>query len=77
MWITVIIVVIALLIAAAVTVSVAKAQSKHVFVCRSCGKDFQPQWTQLVFEIHAFNEHRLKCPHCGKKSFCTDKGRNA
>ena len=75
MWTTIVIVAIALLIAAAIAIAVAKAQSKHVFTCRHCGKDFQPPWTQLLFEVHAFNEHRLKCPHCAKKGFCTDKGK--
>lgn len=64
-----------LLLAAAIAVAVAMAQSKHTFSCPNCGEEFQPQWTQLVFEVHAFNQHRLKCPHCGKTGFCTDHGK--
>lgn len=62
----------ALLIAAVITMAVARAQSSHYFACHNCGEEFKPHWTQLMFEVHAFNEHRLKCPHCGKTSFCTD-----
>lgn len=65
----------ALLIAAVVTVVVAKVQSTHFFACQNCGEEFQPKWTELMFEVHAFNEHRLKCPHCGRKDFCTDTGK--
>lgn len=72
---TIIIIGIALLIAAAITITVAKVQSRHFFTCRHCGEAFQPKWTNLMFEAHAFNEHRLKCPHCGKTDFCTDTGR--
>ena len=69
---TITIISVVLLIAAVITVAVAKAQSTHYFACHNCGKEFKPQWTQLMFEVHAFNEHRLKCLHCGKTGFCTD-----
>lgn len=49
--------------------------SKHYFACGNCGKKFQPQWTQMCFNVHVFNEHALKCPHCGMKGLCTDKGK--
>ncbi len=64
-----------LLIAAIVAISVAKAQSRHTFVCHSCGKEFRPRWTQLVFEVHAFDKHVLRCPHCNQKDYCTDQGK--
>ena len=64
-----------LIIAAIIAVAVAKAQSKHTFICHNCGKEFQPQWTQMVFEVHAFDKHRLKCPYCKKTDFCTDQGK--
>lgn len=64
-----------LLIAAIIAAAVAKAQSTHTFVCHNCGKEFQPKWTQLVFEVHVFDKHVLKCPHCGKRDYCTDQGR--
>ena len=71
----IVIIAIALLIAVIAAVAVAKAQSTHIFTCHLCGKEFHPEWTQLLFEIHAFNEHRIKCPYCNKKVFCTDKGK--
>jgi len=52
------------------------AGSKHYFVCRNCGKIFQPKWTQMCFNVHVLDEHMLRCPHCNVKDFCGDKGKN-
>ena len=49
--------------------------SKHYFVCRNCGETFQPKWTQMCFNVHVLDEHALKCPHCGVKDLCGDKGK--
>lgn len=63
--------------AAALVMIVAKAQSKHDFACANCGNTFQPKWTQLVFEVHAFDAHRLKCPFCKRTTLCKDIGKQA
>jgi len=49
--------------------------SKHYFVCRNCGGTFKPKWTQMCFNIHVFDEHELKCPHCNIIDLCGDKGK--
>lgn len=59
----------------ALVVVIAISQSKHTFVCGECGKEFNPKWTQLIFEVHSFDEHVVVCPHCHKRSFCKDIGR--
>ena len=66
--------VILLFAAAIVAVVIAKKQSKHTFVCKNCGGEFQVKWTKLLFEVHMFNEHKLRCPHCNIEGFCKDKG---
>ena len=75
MWIVLGCVCVILLIAAAAAAAVAKAQSAHTFSCPNCGKEFHPKWTQLLFEVHALDKHRLKCPFCRKTDFCTDHGK--
>lgn len=54
---------------------IAMLQSKHNFKCINCGKEFQPIWTQMVFEVHSMKEHKIKCPYCGVKDYCTDEGK--
>ncbi len=66
-----------ILAAVAVCLIIAKRQSGHTFLCKHCGKTFQPKWAQLVFEIHVLDEHKIRCPHCNEKDFCKDKGRSA
>lgn len=72
-----IIIIFLLLVAGIVVAGIAVLQSKHIFRCQNCGKIFHPQWTQLIFEIHILNEHKIKCPYCKVKNYCVDeeKGR--
>ena len=43
------------------------------FVCPSCEAEFKPKWYQLSVGIHHMNKRLLKCPKCGKRSFCKRK----
>lgn len=52
----------------------ARKQSKHSFICGSCGKVFRPKWTQLYLTFHLNEEYIIKCPFCGIYDFCSDKG---
>lgn len=49
---------------------IAKIQSGKYFLCKHCSKEFKVKWTQLVFETHALDEHKLTCPYCKTKDFC-------
>lgn len=64
-----------IVIAIVAGVLIAKAQAKHYFYCKHCGKTFQPKWTQMIFEIHVANEHKIECPYCKVKDFCEDRGK--
>lgn len=75
MWFVIGLVMVILLIAAVIAVAVARAQSRHMFSCPNCGGEFQPRWTQLIFEVHVMDEHRLTCPLCKTTGFCKDHGR--
>lgn len=40
------------------------------FECRHCGKKFTPSTSSYMIAMHSATTRFLKCPHCGKKSFC-------
>ena len=46
------------------------AVSVEVFSCPACGKRFVPTLRAYILGPHTFRKRRLKCPHCGKKSWC-------
>lgn len=48
----------------------------EIFECSECGKKFAPELKAYIFGAHTFNKRRLKCPHCGKKSWCRSFWRN-
>jgi transcriptional regulator with XRE-family HTH domain/DNA-directed RNA polymerase subunit RPC12/RpoP len=41
-----------------------------VYECRICHKRFVPTMRAYVWGAHTITTRRLKCPYCGKKSFC-------
>lgn len=40
------------------------------FECRHCGKRFVPTAMQYIVGMHSVTTRFLKCPYCGKRSFC-------
>ena len=40
------------------------------YECKKCGKRFKPTLSAYVWGVHTLTTRYLKCPHCGKKSFC-------
>ncbi len=40
------------------------------FECKKCGKKFTPSATAYILSPHTVTTRLLKCPHCGKRSFC-------
>ena len=40
------------------------------FQCRECGDTFIPSLKEYTMGPHMITVRRLKCPHCGKKSWC-------
>jgi len=41
-----------------------------VYVCPVCGEKFVPTMKDFIFGVHTFTKRKLKCPQCGKKSYC-------
>ncbi len=44
-----------------------------VYECPVCGKKFIPSMKDFIFGMHTLTKRQLKCPRCGKKSFCKKK----
>ena len=42
----------------------------EVYECPECGTKFAPTLAAYIFSPHTMTKRRLKCPHCGKKSWC-------
>lgn len=40
------------------------------FKCLKCNKTFIPTKTAYLMGVHTITRRHLKCPHCGKRSWC-------
>ena len=40
------------------------------YECKHCGERFVPTMSAYLFAPHTITTRRLKCPKCGKKSYC-------
>lgn len=40
------------------------------FECRHCGERFVPDMKAYIAGAHTLTTRHLKCPHCGKSSYC-------
>ncbi len=40
------------------------------YQCKKCGEYFVPNFWQYSMGMHMLTTRHLKCPHCGKKSWC-------
>ena len=45
----------------------------EVFTCPKCGKRFVPTLRAYILGPHTLRKRRLKCPHCGQKSWCVSR----
>ncbi|MBE7086130.1 MAG: helix-turn-helix transcriptional regulator [Clostridiales bacterium] len=42
-----------------------------VYECKACGERFVPKFGSYIMGVHGIRWRRLRCPKCGKKTFCT------
>ncbi len=40
------------------------------FECKHCKTRFKPSYKAYILGVHSLTTRQLKCPHCGKVSFC-------
>lgn len=70
-WLRIMLVVCALLsMLANITVILIVGISSEIFECPECGTKFAPTPSAYILAPHTMTKRRLKCPHCGKKSWC-------
>lgn len=70
-WLRVLLIAIALIeIACGIGVACALDLSAGTYECRKCGKRFVPTAGAYVKGPHTITTRQLKCPHCGKVSYC-------
>lgn len=43
------------------------------YECRRCGHRFTPTFGAYIWAMHTVTTRRLRCPKCGRKSFCKRK----
>lgn len=68
------VIVFAIVITAAVIayIMMVKQIAKHTFQCKQCSKEFNTNWKNLLFAMHADDEYEIVCPHCNNKG-CIEK----
>lgn len=70
-WLRVLLIGIAIvIIAIAVGVACVLDREAGVYECPKCGERFVPTMKAYVLGAHTITRRRLKCPHCGKRSYC-------
>lgn len=55
-------------------VAIGLEYSQGCYECKKCGHKFTPTLKAYVFSAHSLTARYLKCPECGKTSWC--KGTN-
>ena len=63
----------AVIIALGVAVSCALTVDAGVYECPNCGEKFVPSIKEFICGAKTFTKRKLKCPKCGKKSYCKKK----
>lgn len=59
-----------IIFAAGISAAMYAERTIGYYMCKHCEKTFVPGLAAYVFGMHAFTKRYLKCPKCGKKSFC-------
>ncbi len=38
--------------------------------CKVCGQEIVPTYSEALWSMHRLTTRHLKCPHCGKRTWC-------
>ena len=60
----------AITIVAGIGIACVLERDAGVYECKHCGERFVPTMKAYIFAPHTPTTRRLKCPKCGKKSYC-------
>ena len=44
--------------------------SVGAYKCKKCGQEIVPTYTEALMAMHMSTTRYLKCPHCGKRTWC-------
>ena len=70
-WLRVVLIVIAVVtIGSGIGIACVLDKDAGVYECKHCGERFVPTMKAYLFALHTPTKRRLRCPKCGKKSFC-------
>lgn len=70
-WVRIILIMLAIIIySLGIGVACVLDRDAGTFECPNCGKRFVPTMKEYVMGPHTITKRKLRCPHCGKKSFC-------
>ncbi|MDE6356912.1 MAG: helix-turn-helix domain-containing protein [Clostridia bacterium] len=70
-WLKIVLIVVGCLVACTgVGIACVLDRDAGVYECRHCGKRFVPTMKAYIFAPHTLTTRRLKCPECGKTSYC-------
>lgn len=70
-WVRILLIVIAVVVmVGGILVAAVLEMTVGGFECRHCGEYFEPDAFSYLMGAHTIMHRRLKCPHCGKKSWC-------
>ncbi|MDE6001208.1 MAG: transcriptional regulator, partial [Clostridia bacterium] len=59
-----------IIIVAGISLACVLDRDAGAYECPACGEKFVPSMKSYVFSAHTLTKRKLKCPHCGKKSYC-------
>ena len=70
-WLKIVLVVMGfIIICLGIGIACALEKDAGVYECRHCGERFVPTMKAYIFAPHMLLSRRMKCPKCGKKSYC-------
>lgn len=70
-WLRVLLVVIGFIsIIAGIGLACVLEKDAGVYECQHCGNRFVPTMGAYILGMHFITKRHLKCPHCGKRSYC-------
>ena len=69
-WRVALIIVACVVMVSGIAVAAVMEMSAGAFECQKCGEYFVPTPMAYIMGVHTIMRRRLKCPKCGKKSWC-------
>ena len=71
LWLRIVLIVVAcVIIITGIGIACVLEKDAGVYECRHCGERFVPTMGAYLWGVHTITTRRLKCPKCGKKSYC-------